>query len=239
MPEYEFRVFPEHEMSAESLEARRVFEMYGTSIQSAKVQTGIGVVTGALAGSKAGLPGVVIGAAVGAVAGYWKSKAARTRVYAQLDAMGLLKRPRIRYRTTWALHNKKFVFTRLPYAEQTALIIVPILQTHYPAMTDSELTRIGQASQRALITFRKENKDIPLALAVEVILAYYGIGRNAAGEYDLVIAPTPGTHYAPPPIQAPTLPPPPHDTPEDDRTAQPNYWLYAAGAVGLILLARR
>jgi len=33
--------------------------------------------------------------------------------------------------------------------------------------------------------------------------------------------------------------PPPHDTPEDDRKAEPNYWLYAAGAVGLILLTRR
>lgn len=228
MAEYVFRVLPEHEPSAELLAARRIFESYGGSVQSMKVQTGIGAISGAYAGSKGGIPGAVIGAALGALTSYWKSKSSRMRVYAQLDAMGLLKKPQVRYRGTWELHNSKFLFLRLPYAEQTALVILPIMQRHYPAMTDAQLTARGQAAQRALIKFRQEHTDIPLALAVEVILLYSGIARNDLGEYDLIRQPLPGEHFPPPgdfPVHA--LPP---------LEANPNYLLYVGLAVGGVLL---
>ncbi len=231
MAEYVFRILPEHEPSAEVLEARRIFEGYGATIQSMKVQTGISAISGALAGSTAGIPGAVIGAAIGALAGYWKSKSVRTRVYAQLDAMGLLKKPRVRYRGTFELHNSKFVFLRLPYAEQTALIIVPILQRHYPDMTDVQLTQRGQAAQRALIQFMREHRDIPLALAVEVILLYFGIARDALGEYDLIRPPLPGEHYLPPPGYVAE-----HAPPAAAEDPKPNYLLYAGLAVGGVLL---
>ncbi len=238
MAEYVFRIIPEHEPSAEVLEARRIFEGYSATVQSMKVQTGIGAVSGALAGSKAGIPGVVIGAALGALRGFWKSKANRTRIYAQLDSMGLLKKPQVRYRGTWDLHNSKFVFVRLPYADQTALVILPILQRHYPDMTDVQLTARGQAAQRALIQFRREHTDIPLALAVEVVLLYFGIARNALGEYDLITPPLPGQHYPPPPGYIPVIPGQEHAPPpeEEDEEGKPNYLLYAGLAVGGVLL---
>lgn len=240
MAEYEFRVIPESERIPDDLVARQLFERYAADVQSVKIGTGIGAVTGALAGSKAGIPGVVIGAALGALAGYWQGKANRTRVYAELDAAGLLESPRIRRRDVWSLHNARFVFVRLPYAELTALVIVPVLQKHYPGMTDAELTAIGRNSQSALLRFRRENPDIPIGLAAETILAYHGIIRNAAGVYDLLMPPTPGEHYQPPPPgHTPTIPPPPQDIPGAYATKQPNYWLYAAIITGVVIAATR
>lgn len=227
------REYPEHEPSAELLQARQVFEQYGATVRNMKIATGIGTVNGALAGSKLGIPGAIVGAALGALSGYWKSKAVRTRIYAQLDAMGLLAKPSIRLRNVTYLHNAKFTFQRYPYGEQTALVIIPILQKHYPHITDERLTELGQGAQVALMKFRREHPDIPIALAIEVILLLYGIARNALGEYDLITPPSPGQDYHPAPLPSPVHTPPPTPPP-----SVPNYWLYAGVIVGGVLLLR-
>lgn len=240
MSTLEFRVIPKSEPLAGDLSARRIFESYGADLQSMKVQTGIGAVTGALAGGKMGVPGVVIGSALGALAGYWKGKTYRNKIYAQLDAAGVLEGPRIARRSVLNLRNAQFVFLRYPYAELTALVIVPLLQKYYPYMTVSDLTVIGQNAQRTLLHFRRENPDAPIALAADVILAYYGIMKNAAGVYDLVAPPTAGQHYVPPPPgHIPTLPKPPGDTDGREEADEPNYWLYAAIVAGAVILATR
>lgn len=227
------------ERDPKEVTARQIFESYGADVQSMKVQAGIGAVQGALVGSKAGIPGAFIGAVLGALAGFWKGKAYRERVYAQLDALGLLRKPRIRDRGVLAMKNQDFVFMRYPYAEQTALIIVPILQKHYQ-LTVQELTKIGQASQVALIRFRKQNSDVPLALAAEAILAYYGIIRNAQGVYDLAYKPGYGEHYQPPPPlqHMPIIPsqPPPTD---GEGAIRRNYLLIAGAIVAAVLILRR
>lgn len=247
MAEYKFRTIPEAERDPENVRARQLFEEYGVDVQSMKIKASIGAVTGALAGgSKAGIPGAVIGAAIGALTSYWKSKAYRNQVYAQLDAMGLLRRPRVRYRGATALRNAKFVFVRLPFAEQTALIIVPLLQKYYPNMTDAQLTNAGQNSQRALILFRQSYPDVPLALAAEAVLAYYGITRNAAGQYDLFAKPSPGQSYLQPPRpvitpsadevpEVPDLPPPITPPPEGERKRPWMIYLVIGGIVLLML----
>ena len=185
--------------------ARQIFESYGADLQSLKIKAGIGAVTGALTGLKAGPAGVFVGAALGALAVYWKGKAYRMQVYAQLDALGLLRRPTHRYRDVTALARRKFAFLRYPYGEQTALIILPLLQKYYPDMTDAELTEIGTNVQKALLQFRRQNQDIPIALAAEGVLAFFGVVRNAAGEYDLIAEARAVEHYQPPAIS----PPPP------------------------------
>ena len=224
----------------EELSARQVFESYGADIQSMRIKTGMAAVTGALAGSKAGIPGIVIGAALGALAAYWKGKAYRTRVYAELDAMGLLRKPRIKYRGSTYLRNQDFVFLRYPYAETTALVIVPILQKHYPDLTVQELTEIGQNAQRALIKFRQANQDVPLSLAAEVILAYYGVMRNAQGVYDLAYEPEPDSHYQPPPPgHIPSIPTKPTPKPAHDPGTSQVYWWIAAAMIGAALILRK
>lgn len=232
--EITFRQLPERD--PKEVTARKMFEAYGGTVQSMKAAAGMGAVSGALVGAKAGIPGAIIGAALGALSGFWKGKAYRTRAYAQLDALGLLRKPRFRYRSVTYLRNQEFVFMRYPYAEQTALVIVPILQGHYPHMTVQELTKVGQASQVALIKFRQQNSDVPLALAAETILAYYGILRNAAGVYDLAYKPEPGAHYHPPPEHIPSIPSEPPPIADSKRTS---YLWIAAGVVAAFLIYRR
>ncbi len=227
--DYQFR---EWELNEADAAARAQFEMYRAGKQSSTVQTGIAVVGGAYTGFTAGgPPGAVIGAALSALASYWKSKAKRQVVYAQMDAVGLLRKPRVRYRSAEYSYNTRFVFVRYPYAEQTATIIVPILQKYYPTMSDSQLHKAGTTAQLALIELRKQHKDIPLSLAAEAVLAFNGIARNAAGEYDLITQPTPGVHYTPPPVihygNEPPHTPPPTSTP---------YMLYVLIGLGVAVV---
>ena len=101
-------------------------------------------------------------------------------------------------------------------------------------MTNPELYDIGHASQRALIAFRAENPDVPISLAAETVLAYYGIIRNAAGEYDLFRPAVHGQPYQPPPGQYPTAAPPVHAPPPIQPSAA-GFALYAA--IGAVVLA--
>ena len=219
--------------TTDDTEARRAFELLTSGQQSVKVQSGIGCIGGMLAGAKAGPVGIVVGGLLGTLAGFWKSKSYRAGVYAQLDAMGLVRKRPQRYRDIWTAYNSEFVFARLPYAELTARVIVPLLQKSYPEMTNPELYDIGHASQRALIAFRADNPDVPISLAAETVLAYYGIIRNAAGEYDLFRPAVHGQPYQPPPGELPTMPRPLHAP--ADKKEKPNYMLYAA--IGAVVLA--
>ena len=240
MPHYKFTTFGADipEMSDDTA-ARRAFEQYTGGAQSSKVQIAMGAIGGAIAGIKGGPPGIFIGALLGTLGGFWRSKSYRLQVYAQLDAMGLIRKRRTRYRGVWTGRNSQFVFTRYPYADLTALVIVPLLQEHYPNLSVAELTRTGQDSQRALIKFRQENPDMPISLAAEIILAYYGIIRNQSGVFALAVEPATGEQYQTPPAQGPTLPTP-DDRPTEDATGKPNYLLYAGiGIIAALIIARR
>lgn len=218
--------------------ARNIFESYGGTVQSIKIQTGIGAISGSLTGLKAGPVGAFVGAALGALAGYWRGKAYREQAYAQLDAMGLLERPRFMRRDTISMLEQKFTFMRYPYGEQTALVILPLLQKHFPEMTDAELTEIGTNTQRTLRKFRADHPDIPLALAAEAVLAYYGVIRDLAGEYYLDPEARTGEDYISPPVRlslSPALSPP--ISPPVDRKKKPSYLIYyVVGAIILIAL---
>lgn len=236
------RDFPtrDPEAVAQDSAARQIFESYGADMQTWKIKTGIGAISGALTGLKAGPIGAFVGAALGALAGYWKGKAYRQQVYAQLDEMGLLKRPRFMRRDVLSLARQKFTFMRYPYGEQTALVILPILQKYYPDMTDAELTTAGTNVQKSLLYYRREHKDIPIALAAEAVLAYYGVLRNEWGEYDLLPEARAGEVYQPPTIwQPPSISPsisPPISPPGEEKKKPSRLIYYVIGAIILILL---
>lgn len=239
------RDIPAAERDPQVLETRNVFETYATDLQGKKISIAISGVTTALAGAQAGgIPGAAIGFVVGTLTSFWRRKAYRQQVYAQMDAAGLLKRPRTARRGVLALRNEKYVFVRYPYAEQTALVIIPILEEHYPDLSEAEKTNIGQNAQKALILFRREYPDVPLSVAAEAVLAYYGIIRNASGVYDVFQRPTPGQGYEQPPTPAITrpapmpedeLPPPLSPPPEEKKKTSPIYYVVIGILVLLIL----
>ncbi len=223
------------------LAARQRFEQYGADMQSAKINTGISAVSGGVSGfMAAGPPGLVIGAALGALTGYWKSKAYRKKVYAQLDALGLLSRPTVRYRSVATLYGREFTFLRYPYGEQTARIIVPVLKNHYPDMTTMELTQIGTAAQKTMQQYRRAHPDLPISLAAETILAYFGVVRKDGGEYDLFQPPTNGQPYQPPPKRIPVIDQPdPNAPPPSAAEAGVSYLWIGAGILAALLLYRQ
>lgn len=218
--------------------ARNIFESYGGTVQSIKIQAGIGAISGSLTGLKAGPVGAFVGAALGALAGYWRGKAYREQAYAQLDAMGLLERPRFMRRDVVSMLGKKFTFMRYPYGEQTALVILPLLQKYFPEMTDADLNTIGTNTQRTLRRFRADHPDIPLALAAEAVLAYYGVLRNAVGEYYMIPEARTGDDYISPSVYlslSPALSPP--ISPPVDRKKKPSSLIYyIIGAIILIVI---
>ncbi len=221
--------------------ARQTFEQYGADMQTMKINTGISAVSGGVAGfMKAGPPGLVIGAALGALSGYWKGKAYRSKVYAQLDALGLFSRPTFRYRDVTTLYGREFTFLRYPYGEQTARIIVPVLKQHYPDMTTMKLTEIGTAAQKSLLQYRRTYPDLPIALAAETILAYFGVVRKDGGEYDLFQPPTNGQHYQPPPKRLPVIDQPdPNEPPAAEASAGDSYLWIGAGILAALLIYRQ
>lgn len=234
------RVLPTVERSEEDIRARQVFEQYSSIIQASKISVAISAVSGAIAGgTKAGPIGAAAGAVLGALVGYWKRKTYRIQAYVGMKSQGLLQKRRIGRRDLWSLQTAKFAFVRLPYAELTALVIVPILQRHYPDMNEAELVDVGHRTQRTLITFRKQYLDIPIELAAEAILAFYGIIREPGQDYDLAWMPTPGEPYQPPPEgQIPmittTREPIPAD--KDAKSAASNYWIYLALIVAVLIV---
>lgn len=234
MADYDFR---EIERTPQDDAALQKFESYRAGLKMQKIGVGIGAITGALAGSKGGIPGIAVGAVLGTLSGFWRYKAYREQAYALMKSAGLIRKRQLYRRDVWSIRLQTFAFLRLPYAELTAWRIVPILQAHYPDMTDRQLQQIGADSQRALIKFRRENPDIPIELAADAILAWHGILRDAAGNYDLV---TVEPRYRPPDVaHIPTMPTEPDGgdgaKPPTDYTT---YLKYGLLALAIVLMLR-
>jgi hypothetical protein len=235
------RELPEHELDPAELEARRIFESYTSGAQSAKFNMAAGAISGVLAGYKAGPPGIFLGALIGTLGGFWRSKAYRERAYIELERLGVIKARRYRYRSVWDMHNAEYVFVRLPYAELTAWKIVPLIEAAYPQMAKSEIADVGRASQRTLIEFRKANPDIPISMGADLVLAYYGVMRDADGEYSLQTLP--GHVYIPPSAYHIPIIPPTTTEPNGHNGAsekeEPNYMLYALAFIAVLFIMRQ
>ena len=233
------RDLPITERDDSAIQAR--FEQLAPGIQASDISVAISAASWAAAGAKvAGPYGAAAGAVVGALIGFWNKKAYREQAYAQMKAEGLLQTRSLSKRGVLDLHLNTYSFARLPYSNLTALVIVPILKKNHPDMSEEDLRAAGRGTQRSLIAFRKEYPDIPIELAAEVVLAYYGIIREPGQDYALASKPKPGEPYKPPPIRPPSVSPPvspPISPPPEKKKKNPIFLYIVVGVIVILILS--
>jgi len=228
---------PGFEQTTET-KARARWEQLTGGTRDIRFNTATGAISGALAGASAGPPGIIVGAALGALAGLWRGKAYREMAYAEMDAMGVLRKTRTSFRSIRYMQPDDFVFIRLPYANLTAYVIAPLLQEAYPDMSKMEIANTARASQRTLIDFHEKYPDVPITLAADIVLAYYNIIRDESGEYAVIEGDK--KEYIPPIHEHIYIPPPDDREPHthSDLEKKPNYALYGAIILALFLVLR-
>jgi len=173
---------------------REDFEALRDDLRNKKIGIAVNAASGAYTGFSIGGPvGAAIGGALGSLIGYWSYKSYRAEVYAMYEAAGLLRRPHRRIRSIFYQDPSDPAFVRYPHAELVGDVVLDILKTTKPEMTQEQMNKEAYAIVRTFDVFRRENPDIPLELAADVILMMHGIMRNPqSGAYEKVeLAPEP------------------------------------------------
>lgn len=166
---------------------RAQFEALSEGMRSKKIGIGVNAASGAYTGFTIGGPvGAAVGGALGVLIGYWGMKSYRARVYAELEAAGLIKKRRTMSRSTlYRLISGEPGFLRFPYSETVGYAVIDVLTKHNPEMSEQEINAEAYAVAKTFHEFRRNLPDIPLEIAAEVILTLNGIRRNPdTGEYE-------------------------------------------------------
>lgn len=169
-------------------EARRAqFEALSDGMRNKKIGIAVNAASGAYTGFSIGGPiGAGIGAALGGLIGWWGMKTYRARVYAELEAAGLIKKRRTSGRSTlYRMISDEPGFLRFPHSETVGYAVIEVLEKYKPHMSQEEINREAYAVAKTFHEFRRELPDIPIEIGAEVILMLNGIRRNPdTGEYE-------------------------------------------------------
>lgn len=174
-------------MTEEETQARAAFEAFSDGKRNKKIGIAISAASWAYTGFKVGGPiGAGVGAALGVLAGYWGLKSYRARVYAELDAAGLVRKPRVRIRSILTYREVDLpMFWRYPHGEIVGDAVIEVMTQQYPNMSQEEINTEAYAVVKTFDQFRRNNPDVPIEIAAEVILLLNGIRRNAqTGDYE-------------------------------------------------------
>lgn len=168
------------------IQIRENFEALRDDLRYSKIKIGVSAATGLYYGAQAGGPvGAAIGVVAGTLIGYWQHKAYRAQVYAMYEAAGLVRKPRRRIRSIFYQDPSDPAFYRYPHAELVGDVVLEVMKWTKPEMTQAEINREAYAIVRTFDIFRRENPDIPVELAADVILMLNGIMRNPqSGMYE-------------------------------------------------------
>jgi len=217
--------------------ARQQFEALSDELRNRKIGIAVKTASTAYAGfSIAGPIGAAVGGALGLLVGFWGYGSYRGRVYAEYEAAGLLKRPHIGVRSVWASAIRDDpAFLRFPYAALVGDVVLDVLEANTSDMSEAEVEAEAYAIVETFHQFRRDNPDIPVELAAEVILLMNDIMRDpATGEYTIV------EFQEPPPVEPPLIvEPPERPQPGEPLNEVRLAWGLAAGAMFIYLVRRK
>jgi len=215
-------------------EARRAqFEALSDGMRNKKIGIAVNAASGAYTGFSIGGPiGAGIGAALGGLIGYWSMKSYRARVYAELEAAGLIRKRRTSSRSTlYRMISDEPGFLRFPYSETVGYAVIAVLEKYKPGMSKEEINREAYAVAKTFHEFRRSLPDIPIEIAAETILMLNGIRRSPeTGEYEpfeLVF-----------PEDEPVVEPEPITKPGGQIDTETLAWLLAGVVVLAVILQR-
>lgn len=215
----------------EESETRARFEEFSDGVRNKKIGLAISAASGAYTGFTVGGPiGAVIGGVLGVLTGLWGLKSYRAGVYAELEAAGMVSRPRTRSRSVMDRHISTVPSIReFPHSRLVSYAVIDVLSKQYPQMSDEEINAEAYAIVKTFDEFRRNSPDVPIEVCAEVILLLNGIRRNAnTGDYETFV------------LEFPEEPPPPMDyyppAAEPRNNVRIAWWL---AAVALIIFALR
>lgn len=166
---------------------RAQFEALSEGMRNKKIGIAVNAASGAYTGFSIGGPiGAAVGGALGTLIGYWGMKSYRARVYAELEAAGLVRKRRTDNRSTlYRMISGEPGFLRFPYSETVGYAVIDVLTEYNPGMSEQEINSEAYAVAKTFHEFRRNLPDIPLEIAAETILMLNGIRRNPeTGEYE-------------------------------------------------------
>ncbi|KKN15018.1 hypothetical protein LCGC14_0990200 [marine sediment metagenome] len=218
-------------MTEEQSQARAQFEALSEGIRNKKIGIAVNAASFAYTGFTVGGPiGAGVGAALGTLIGLWGMKSYRERVYAELEAAGMISRPRTRYRSIWDRYiSEEPGFLRYPGGEAVGYAVIEVLTDQYPTMSEQEISAEAYAIVKVFHQFRRSNPDVPIEIAAEVILLMNGIRRN----------PQTG-NYEPFTLEFPEEPPPVEQPPAAEPLSETKIaWGLAAAALAILAFRSR
>jgi hypothetical protein len=167
---------------------RENFEALRDDLRNKKIGIATNSASAAYLGFSIGGPvGAAIGGALGTLIGYWSYKSYRSQVYAAYAEAGLVRRPKRRIRSIFYQDPSDPAFVRYPHSELVGDVVLEVLTSQNPWMPQSEVNKAAYDIVRTFDVFRRDNPDIPIELAAEVILMVNGIMRNPeTGAYEKV-----------------------------------------------------
>lgn len=217
----------------EAEQRRATFEALSDGMRNKKIGIAVNAATFAYTGFTIGGPiGAGVGAALGTLIGLWGLKSYRTRVYAELEAAGMVSRPRFRSRSVWDRYISDTPgFFRYPHSEVVGDAVIEILTRQYPGMSQDDVNAAAYRVVKTFDTFRRNNPDVPVEIVAEVILLLNGIRRNPqTGNYERFI------------LEFPEDPPSGERPPSGETFAKPlseTKIAWGLAAAALIILAFR
>lgn len=216
----------------EESETRERFEALSDGVRNKKIGIAISAASGAYTGFTVGGPiGAAVGGALGVLTGLWGLKSYRAGVYAELQAAGLVSRPRTRTRSVMDRHISDTPSIReFPHSRLVSYAVIDVLSEQYPLMSNEAINAEAYAIAKTFDEFRRNNPDVPIEIAAEVILLLNGIRRNAqTGAYETFVLEFPE--------EPPTVDyyPPPATERNDVKIA----WWLAVAAIIIFALRRR
>jgi hypothetical protein len=218
-------------MTAEESQIREKFEALSDGIRNKKIGIAVNAASFAYTGLTVGGPiGAAVGAALGTLIGLWGMRGYRQSVYAELEAAGMISRPRTRYRSIWDRYiSEEPGFLRYPGGEAVGYAVIEVLTDRYPRRTQQEIDAEAYAIVKTFAQFRRNNPDVPIEIAAEVILLMNGIRRNAQTG-----------NYEPFTLEFPEEPPPVEQPPAAEPLSQRKIaWGLAAAALVILALRSR
>lgn len=171
----------------EAEQTRAAFEALSDGARNRKIGIAISAASGAYTGFTIGGPvGAAIGGALGVLSGLWGLKSYRERAYAELEAAGMVSRPRLRSRSLLDRYISDMPgFFRYPHSELVGDAVIEVLAKQYPGMTEQEINASAYTVVKTFDRFRRDNPDVPIEIAAEVILLMHEVRRNAqTGTYE-------------------------------------------------------
>lgn len=175
-------------MTPEESQIRQQFEALSDGVRNKKIGIAVNTASGIYTGFTVGGPiGAAIGGALGLLTGLWGLSGYRKRVYAELEQMGAIRKPRTRIRSIMARRlSDDPAFLRYPHGEVVGDAVMEVLTQTYRRMTHEEIVAKAYLVVKTFHEFRRSNPDIPIEIAAEVILLLNGIRRNeVTGDYEV------------------------------------------------------